>query len=86
MGTTPKSDEVTALACKLANSWSLFRRQSPRVVDQMYPYLTNKLDELERLTRGDARRCECLAGRDSNGERHDAMCPASPPRKPKAAY
>jgi hypothetical protein len=57
---------------------ALWQRQrlDPRVTRKMDPAFLRALDEIEKKTRGDDRRCECLAFKDSKGAYHDAACPA----------
>lgn len=63
------------LACEIANAW-LRQQRDPRAVDKLDLILVSKLHELHRATRGDGRRCFCLAGRDSAGTVHSLSCPA----------
>jgi len=72
---TYENDILERLAADVANLWRR-QRLDRRVVDAMDPVLVRKLDELDGLTLGDARRCGCLAARDSAGTRHDLQCPA----------
>lgn len=64
------------LACQIANDWLRVRRDlSLRELDSHSP-LSRRLDALEQLTRGNALRCFCIAGRDTGGKAHDMGCGA----------
>jgi len=64
-------NRILEAACKLSNFW-LRQRLDPRVTGHMEPGMHDWLDKLEKLTRGDERRCFCL----SKNSGHDLMCPA----------
>lgn len=73
----PKGDDtLRELACSVSESWKRFRMHEAATLGGMDPLLVSQLDELEKTTRGDVRRCFCLTYRDSGGKRHDIQCSA----------
>lgn len=71
------NERIVGLACSASNLW--FRqRQDDRIVGKMDPLFVRLLDEVESATRGDVRRCECLAFKKGGGKHHDLQCPARP--------
>lgn len=72
-----KPIDVSDLACKIASHWHRQRLDS-RVTQHLDPTFMRLLDELQRLTLGDVRRCSCIAFRDSGGRYHDIQCLGRP--------
>lgn len=71
--------DLETLACRIANDWWRVRRDIEiRELDSRSP-LSQRLDALERLTRGNVLRCDCIAGRDSHFTVHDMQCGAFKP-------
>lgn len=69
-----KLEILDHIACELARSWSIERRDA-RLVRSLHPAFVSKLDQLERFTKGRPHRCMCQIA--SKG--HASDCPARAP-------
>lgn len=65
------NDELLHVIADLANEWQTARKDTA-LVGRMPVSLSRLLDDLERGTRGDAKRCYCLSPQSG----HDLICPA----------
>lgn len=74
----PKGNPFEILTGELANDWMRARRD-PRILALLEPQFKRRLEELDRVTRGQPARCFCLTGRDSQGRDHSRECPARTP-------
>jgi hypothetical protein len=74
----PKHSAFEVLTGEIANDWMRARRD-PRVLELLEPQFKRRLEELDRVTRGQPARCFCLTGRDSQGRDHSRECPARKP-------
>lgn len=72
----PKAPPFEILTCELANDWMRARRD-PRILELLEPQFKRRLEDLERVTRGQASRCFCL--KDRQGREHSRECPARKP-------
>jgi len=67
------NDDIAKVACRIANLWQQ-QRLDRDLIKRLDSRLVRDLDMLEEVTRGDERRCVCLAGK--LGSVHDNQCPA----------
>jgi len=74
----PKASAFEILTCELANDWMRARRD-PRILELLEPQFKRRLEELDRVTRGQPSRCFCLTGRDTQKRDHARECPARKP-------
>jgi len=74
----PKANPFEVLTGELANDWMRARRDA-RILELLEPQFKRRLEELDRVTRGQASRCFCLTGRTSHGQDHSRECPARKP-------
>ena len=64
---------LESIVCQLASWWDRERRDK-RITDRLDPSFMRLLDDIEKLTRGDDRRCVCFSFKTSG--QHDIACPA----------
>ena len=65
--------DLDTLACQISNDWLHERKNHMGKLPKAFE---ERLEQLEKLTRGNPKRCTCIAGRDSNNRMHAVICGA----------